>query len=129
MSITGFSLPASTCGQTARESSSATSDLNSAERGRSVEPVSVSRRCMILAMLISATAPRWTAIETWRPSSAQAFEVAGQIVAADHVEHDVDARAAGEPLHRLDEIVAVVVDRMGRAELLGACGIWRRCRR
>ena len=63
-SITGFSLPSATNGQTLRAISSATSDLNATERGRSVEPVRVSRRIITLAMLISAAAPRWTAIET-----------------------------------------------------------------
>jgi hypothetical protein len=47
----------------------------------------------------------------------EAIEVAGQIVAADHVEHDLDSAAAGDALHLLGEVVSAVVDRMGGAEL------------
>ncbi len=35
----------------------------------------------------------------------QTAEIAWQIVAADHVQHSVDAIAIRKPLHRLDEIV------------------------
>jgi hypothetical protein len=63
-----------------------------------------------------ASSPRWTAIETCRPSSAEAFEVARHIVAADHVEHDLDTLAAGDRAHALDKVLAPIVDRMIGAE-------------
>ena len=44
--------------------SSATIVLNSTDRERSVEPVSVSRRRMMSKIGTSAVAPCWTAIET-----------------------------------------------------------------
>jgi hypothetical protein len=47
----------------------------------------------------------------------EAGEVARQIVAADHVEHDIDAAAAGDALHLLDEILRPVVDRVRGADL------------
>src|SRR3546814_7850748 len=43
-------------------------------------------------------------------------EVARHIVAADHVEHCVDAPALGERLHRLDIILIRIVDREIGAE-------------
>jgi hypothetical protein len=46
----------------------------------------------------------------------QAFQVLLDVVAADHVEDDVDAALAGDPRNLRDEIVRVVVDRMIGAE-------------
>ena len=59
----------------------------------------------------------------------EAREVAREIVAADHVEHDRDALAAGEGLHFLDEVGGAVVDRVGRAERPGGGAFVVRCRR
>ena len=47
----------------------------------------------------------------------EAFEVARDIVAADHVEHDRDPPALGPAIDRVDEVGFLVVDGMGRAEL------------
>src|SRR5688500_15729476 len=50
----------------------------------------------------------------------QAGGIARQILAADHVEDDVDAAAGSEVLRRRDEILAAIVDRPVGAERLGA---------
>jgi hypothetical protein len=70
LALTAFKLWL-TSGQTVFAISSATMVLNRTSRGRSVEPVRVNRRRMMSAIWISALAPRWKAIETWRPSSAR----------------------------------------------------------
>src|SRR3546814_14570630 len=46
----------------------------------------------------------------------EAFDIARQIIAADHVEHDLHAAAIGERLHRLDIILARIVAREIRAQ-------------
>ena len=46
--------------------------LSATGRARSVDPVMVRRRCMIVGMVISAFAPRRVAISTRRPSTASA---------------------------------------------------------
>ncbi len=51
------------------------------------------------------------------PVRRQTLHVAGDIIAADHVEHDVDAASARDLLDPGDEILALVVDRM-----IGAMG-------
>ena len=71
-------------------------------------------------------------MKTSRPSGASAREIALDIVAADHVEHDIDAAPAGRVLHHLDEILVLVVDAAGGAQrlagvaFLGGCRRWRR---
>ena len=103
--------------------------LNSTARGRSVDPVSVSRRRITSGMTISALAPALEGDRHMPPVVGQAGEVARQIIAADHVEHDIDPAPAGQPLHLLDEILAPVIDRRRRAEFQRARRISRRCRR
>ena len=51
------------------------------------------------------------------------------VVAADDVEDDIDAGAAGRGLYPLDEILGPVVDREVGAELLAGPAFRRRCRR
>ncbi len=46
----------------------------------------------------------------------KALQVARHIIAADHVEHQIDAALVGDPRHFGDEILGVVIDGMGRAE-------------
>jgi hypothetical protein len=53
------------------------------------------------------------------PLLGEAGEVARNIVAAHHVEHDIDTPAAGDALHFLDEILGAVVDRVIGADLQG----------
>ena len=71
-------------------------------------------------------------MKTSRPSGASSGDVARDVVAADHVEDEVGALAAGRLLHRLDEVLVAVVDRPVGAELVagralfGACRRWRR---
>ena len=77
LSITGLRRPASTCGQTLCANSSAISDLNSTERGRSVDPVRTRRRTINVHIETSAFAPRSTEIETCRPSSARQARLRG----------------------------------------------------
>ena len=45
----------------------------------------------------------------------QAIEIARHIIAADHVEHCLAPLAIGDPLHLGDEILCLVVHRMGSA--------------
>ena len=45
-----------------------------------------------------------------RPVDPGTREVAVDVVAADHVEHDVDPLAPGEPCDRVDEVLPGVVD-------------------
>ena len=52
------------------------------------------------------------------PVDAQAGDVAGQVVAADHVEHHVHAGTASGRLHRFGEVLRGVVDDHVRAERL-----------
>ena len=48
---------------------------------------------------------------------AQRLDVAGDVIAADHVENDVDALAAGQLLDHGDEVFRAVVDGALGAEL------------
>jgi hypothetical protein len=47
----------------------------------------------------------------------QALEIAVDVVAADHVEDQVDALAAGLSLDHFDEVLGLIIDRNGRAQL------------
>jgi hypothetical protein len=50
---------------------------------------------------------------------AQALQIAGDVAARDHVEHDMHSGTAGDRLHCLDKVRAVVIDRMVGAEGFG----------
>ncbi len=63
-----------------------------------------------------------------RPQIAAALMLRWDIVAADHVEDDVDATSVRLRLHDLDEILFAVVDRPGRAEALAGCAFLRAAR-
>ncbi len=52
-------------------------------------------------------------MQTIRPSRRKRIEIARDVVAADDVEHDVDAAPAGEALDFGDEIGRAIVDRVG----------------
>ena len=100
-----------------RAISSATIVLNSTERGRSVEPVRVSRRRMMSKIGISALGAALNGDRHVASVLGQAGEVARHIIAADHVDDDVDAAPIGDAVHLLDEVLRPVVDRRVRAEL------------
>ena len=51
----------------------------------------------------------------------QAFEVARDVIARDHIEHQVDALATGDPRHFGDEIGRLVVNRMRRTQFARRC--------
>ena len=68
----GFTAPDSSSGHTCCRSSAAMAPLSATGRARSVEPVIVSRRCMIVWMFSSAFTPCSVAISTSRPSTASA---------------------------------------------------------
>ena len=64
------------------------------DRGRSVDPVMVSRRCRI-GMMSDRRLHAASCRDLHQPAvHRQHVDVALQVVAADHVEHDVDAAAA-----------------------------------
>ena len=46
------------------------------------------------------------------PAFGKAFHVARDVIARNHVEHDFDTVAPGNPLHFLDEILRLVIDRV-----------------
>ena len=74
----------------------------------------------------------WPALDRDRDVAAlfgEAFEIARQIIAADHVEHDVDAAPVGQPLDLGDEILRLVIDRVRPRRVPRRGGICRRCRR
>ena len=52
------------------------------------------------------------------PLYGQAFQVLGDVVAADHVEDHVDPLAAGRLVDDLDEILGPIIDRKGGAQFL-----------
>ena len=57
----------------------------------------------------------------------QALQVLLDVVAADHVEDDVDAALAGDPRDLGDEVLRPVVDRVIGAERRGRTRPCRRC--
>ena len=59
----------------------------------------------------------------------EAFQVLLDVVAADHVEHDVDAALAGDARDLGDEILRAVIDRMRGAHRRDRTSSCRRCRR
>ena len=65
-------------GREEHEKDAETAPLKPRSRGRSVEPVSVSRRRMMLRMSTSAWVPCWVAMETCRPSSASTARFRGR---------------------------------------------------
>ena len=99
-------------------------------RARKVEPVRVSRFVTIVQRLnFSIVPPSAAAICTSRPSSAESGEVAGEIGAADHVEHDIDAAPSREGLGLGDEILRPVIDGEIRAERAAEGAFFVRARR
>ena len=75
-------------------------------RGRSVEPVWVSRLTISLEKSALATAPALRGDLHDAAFDRRRVVVARDIVAADHVEDDVGALAVGRLLDRGDEILA-----------------------
>ena len=79
--------------------------FSAAVRGRSVEPVKVSRLIMIGVQSISTFEPLQESDLHQAAIERQAAQVARDVVAADHVEDHVDAAVAGEPRHLGHEIL------------------------
>src|SRR6476646_6203343 len=67
----GLTVPAARSGHTCASRSRPMAPFSSTLRGRSVEPVSVARRCISAVRLISALLPPWRPICTRRPSFAR----------------------------------------------------------
>ena len=51
------------------------------------------------------------------PVIGQTFDIARDVIARNHVEHHVDALAAGEGLYLLDEVLRLVIDRQIRPQI------------
>ncbi len=102
--------------------------FSSGDRGRRVEPVIVSRRRITCIRSTSTRDDLRNAICTSRPSTASSSRLRDDVVAADHVEHELDAAAAGRVPKRLHPVGGAVVHRHLGARAPGTRRTSRRCR-
>jgi hypothetical protein len=87
-------------------------------RARKVEPVSVPRFSISGSKLISACDPFQEGDVDDAAFGRQRVDVALDVVAAHHVENDIDAAGGRGVLDHLDEILVLVIDAARGAELL-----------
>ena len=97
--------------------------LRSSGLARSVEPVTVSRFIMMCRQSTSTRPPCRNAMIDEPAFEREALQVLLDVVAADHVEHDVDAALAGDARDLGDEILRPVVDRVIGAERAAERGL------
>ena len=96
----------------------AISPLKSTDRARSVEPVIVRRFIITRPRLISDLAPPISAICTIRPSGFRHADVARQVVAAHHIQNDIDpGLAPSAAMISSSKDRSRVVNRPGRAQI------------
>ena len=111
----GLTAPDSKSGHTFALTAAATAPFSWTDRARSVEPVSVSR-------LRAAASYRVALRPALQPDlhepafDREHVDIARHVVAADHVEDDVDAASAGRVADGRDEIRLAIVDRALGAE-------------
>ena len=113
-SITGRTWPASSSGHTASRRARARRPFSSTERGRSVEPV---MRQVALQHRQEVHFGLRAAQERDQHQPAfrrEGLEVAGDVRAAHHVEHDVHPAAVGGLAHRGHEVLAADSSRRAR---------------
>ena len=121
--------PASSSGQTSRRRSAAIRAFASTDCGRSVEPVIVSRFDHHLREVELDLRPGLVRDHHQPPLQRQGAHVARQVVAADHVEDDVDAAPRRRVAHRVDEVGHPVVDGKLGAEPEAGLALRLRARR
>ena len=126
--MTGATRPDSRSGHTCSRRLEAISPFCATVRARNVEPAIVSRRCSSRARSICALAPPCVRDLHEPPFERQQLEVARDVVAADDVEHDVDAAPRGRLAQHRDEVGFVIVDGALGAERFARGALRRRSR-
>src|SRR5215472_14582827 len=125
-SISGLTRPEARSGSTFLSTAWAMAALSATARARSVEPVWV-RRLSISRMRSTVTRDEArNAICTMRPSDGGGFVVAADIIAADHIEDQVDAGPLRRLLAQSDKILGVIIDGEIGAELAAGVTFPRR---
>ena len=99
-------------------SARASATLRAVGLARSVEPVTVRRFIMMCRSRSRRGCPAGTR-SARAGRRAPALQVRLDVVAADHVEHDVDAALAGDAPDLGDEVLRLVVDRVIGADRRG----------
>ena len=110
--MTGLTLPASSNGQTFSRRARATSAFCATVRARRVEPVMrepLRQHGPEIELFDHAALSGGDLHEA--PFQREDGQISGEIGAADHVEHDIDAAPLREGLNLGDEILRPVIDR------------------
>ena len=116
--ICGLISPAAIRGQTFASRARQIEAFSATVRGRKVDPESVRRFSIMGNRSMSALEPLRKANRKDAAIPGGGRDVPCDVVAADHVEDDIDAAALGQPSRHADEILGAIVDGALGAQVL-----------